>query len=428
MEQDNRNAYSLDHPIFQIGNIGGMQCLTTTEVVGNESYEMDLQAQIRLSPLRRPLTMDADVRVFAVYQPHRHVLGQDWIDFAKQGVDESITFGTWDTGVNGLDCLGYSRLEGFLPKPLVALPSRTWNFYCRDKSDDASIKADDYLLTASGAESAYGIQCAHLPDTMWSMGVQEEVDASDKDVTVSGGTMSLHDLEIQKGRLKSEKVKENYGQTYEDSMESSVGSRPSTNTEEKPLLLASARVWLSGHDVNGTSADALGDYSGKSFGKFRLSFPLRHFPEHGYISVFIIVRFPSIHPSHTPYLCNHPEWTYEEVFGDPDVVARQPQLQQSESDFFKNSSDTTNLGLFPYAYWYRQHPPVVHRLLFDKLGFPFMKGSINTVNTSKYIRVEDYDPTFSSLTFRHWFVQGHCKLYKLSPIPDYRTSVFAGTR
>src|SRR5205823_8440585 len=42
---------------------------------------------IHCSPLRRGLAIDSTVDIFTFYVPHRHVYGEQWIKFMKDGVN-----------------------------------------------------------------------------------------------------------------------------------------------------------------------------------------------------------------------------------------------------------------------------------------------------------------------------------------------------
>src|SRR5260370_2951745 len=48
---------------------------------------MDAVGALRLSPLRRGLAIDSTVDIFPFYVPHRHVYGEQWIKFMKDGVN-----------------------------------------------------------------------------------------------------------------------------------------------------------------------------------------------------------------------------------------------------------------------------------------------------------------------------------------------------
>src|SRR5438045_2465174 len=53
----------------------------------NNLIEMDAVGALRLSPLRRGLAIDSTVDIFTFYVPHRHVYGEQWIKFMKDGVN-----------------------------------------------------------------------------------------------------------------------------------------------------------------------------------------------------------------------------------------------------------------------------------------------------------------------------------------------------
>src|SRR5205085_6726270 len=61
--------------------------LSTTPVIAGDSFEMDAVGALRLSPLRRGLAIDSTVDIFTFYVPHRHVYGEQWIKFMKDGVN-----------------------------------------------------------------------------------------------------------------------------------------------------------------------------------------------------------------------------------------------------------------------------------------------------------------------------------------------------
>src|SRR5437016_4971998 len=48
---------------------------------------LDAVGALRLSPLRRGLAIDSTVDIFTFYVPHRHVYGEQWIKFMKDGVN-----------------------------------------------------------------------------------------------------------------------------------------------------------------------------------------------------------------------------------------------------------------------------------------------------------------------------------------------------
>src|SRR5437870_5735526 len=67
--------------------IGRLITISTTPVIAGVSFEMDAVGALRLSPLRRGLAIDSTVDIFTFYVPHRHVYGEQWIKFMKDGVN-----------------------------------------------------------------------------------------------------------------------------------------------------------------------------------------------------------------------------------------------------------------------------------------------------------------------------------------------------
>ena len=87
-----RDVYDLSHFSFMSGKMGRLMTLALIPVVAGDSIGIDFRGIFRLSPLRRNLVVDAHCDLYVFYVPHRHVYGDDWVDFIKQGVDEAITF------------------------------------------------------------------------------------------------------------------------------------------------------------------------------------------------------------------------------------------------------------------------------------------------------------------------------------------------
>src|SRR5207253_9619355 len=81
--------HDLSHLGFLAGQIGRLITISTTPVIAGDSFEMDAVGALRLSPLRRGLAIDSTVDIFTFYVPHRHVYGEQWIKFMKDGVNRS---------------------------------------------------------------------------------------------------------------------------------------------------------------------------------------------------------------------------------------------------------------------------------------------------------------------------------------------------
>src|SRR5258706_220922 len=86
-----RMPHDLSHLGFLAGQIGRLITISTTPVIAGDSFEMDAVGALRLSPLRRGLAIDSTVDIFTFYVPHRHVYGEQWIKFMKDGVNALLS-------------------------------------------------------------------------------------------------------------------------------------------------------------------------------------------------------------------------------------------------------------------------------------------------------------------------------------------------
>src|SRR6476646_10970822 len=82
-----RMPHDLSHLGFLAGQIGRLITISTSPVIACDSFEMDAVGALLLAPLRRCLAIDSTVDMFTFYVPHRHVYGEQWIKFMKDGVN-----------------------------------------------------------------------------------------------------------------------------------------------------------------------------------------------------------------------------------------------------------------------------------------------------------------------------------------------------
>src|SRR5262249_12619838 len=81
-----RMPHDLSHVGFLAGQIGRLIIISTTLVIAGDSFVLHVVAALRLPPVLRGLPIASSVVIFAFYVPHRHVYGEQWIKFMKDGV------------------------------------------------------------------------------------------------------------------------------------------------------------------------------------------------------------------------------------------------------------------------------------------------------------------------------------------------------
>src|SRR5690625_677484 len=82
-----RMPHDLSHLGFLAGQIGRLVTISSAPVVAGASFEMDAVGALRLSPLRRGVAIVSTVDIFTFFVPQRHVYGEQWIKFMKDGVN-----------------------------------------------------------------------------------------------------------------------------------------------------------------------------------------------------------------------------------------------------------------------------------------------------------------------------------------------------
>src|SRR5690554_6563312 len=147
-----RMPHDLSHLGFLAGQIGRLITISTTPVIAGDSFEMDAVGALRLSPLRRGLAIDSTVDIFTFYVPHRHVYGEQWIKFMKDGgnatplptvnttgyIDHAAFLGTINPGTNRIPkhlFQGYLNIyNNYFKAPWMPEIGRAVQQECRDRS------------------------------------------------------------------------------------------------------------------------------------------------------------------------------------------------------------------------------------------------------------------------------------------------------
>src|SRR5579864_5985611 len=161
-----RIPHDLSHLGFLAGQIGRLITISTTPVIAGDSFEMDAVGALRLSPLRRGLAIDSTVDIFTFYVPHRHVYGEQWIKFMKDGVNA--------TPLPTVNTTGYIDHAAFLgtinpdtnkiPKPLFQGYLNIYNNYFKAPCMTNRTEANPNALNQDDARSSCGGKTSYDAD------------------------------------------------------------------------------------------------------------------------------------------------------------------------------------------------------------------------------------------------------------------------
>lgn len=421
-----RSMHDLSHLAFQVGKIGRLQTLSCIPCLPGDGVELDVVGAFRMSALRRGMAIDSVVDVLTFYVPHRHVYGEDWINFIQEGWDESVTLGTeLVSSGRDIECLGAGSVGLNVPLPLWYRVGyqEIWNNYFRPPTTVSP--RSDALSAWSEDERQYGYTCANLK-AFWTALLANNVTSTDYNVSAAGSVVSLLDIDQQRGYLRTEQEREFFNVRYRDII-ASLGGRTTIDVDNRPEMLMRSTLWASGYEVDGTTEVSLGQFSGRVVQPFRHRVPRWFAPEHGNIWTVALMRFPIVHEEENPFFLNNPNPTYAQLSGDPEIVSSQPPYGLRLSDVFASSSDNVVRGYVPFAQWYRSHPSNVHGK-FDALnGFPFLWHV--PLNTSQMVMCDpaEFDDIFQSDQLAHWQCHARINAPWMRRLPSARSSLMMGS-
>src|SRR5712664_2538439 len=377
-----RMPHDLSHLGFLAGQIGRLITISTTPVIAGDSFEMDAVGALRLSPLRRGLAIDSTVDIFTFYVPHRHVYGEQWIKFMKDGVNAT-------------------------PLPTV----NTTGYIDHAEANPNELNQDD---------ARYGFRCCHLKN-IWTAPLPPETELS-RQMTTSTTSIDIMGLQAAYANLHTDQERDYFMQRYHDLI-SSFGGKTSYDADKRPLLVMRSNLWASGYDVDGTDQTSLGQFSGRVQQTYKNSVPRFFVPEHGTMFTLALVRFPPTATKEIHYLNAKVAFTYTDIAGDPVLYGNLPPLEISMKDVFR-SGDSSKKFKIAEGQWYRYAPSYVSPAYHLLEGFPFIQEPPSgDLQERVLIRHHDYDQCFQSVQLLQWNSQVKFNVTVYRNLPTTRDSI-----
>src|SRR3989442_786372 len=169
----------MPHDLSHLGFLSCRFCrlftISTSSVIACYSFYIDDAWALRLSPLRRLPAVSSSVGVFTLYVPHRHVYGEQWIKFMKDGVNA--------TPLPTVNTTGYIDHAAFLgtinpdtnkiPKHLFQGYLNIYNNYFKAPWMPDRTEANPNELNQDDAR--YGFRCCHLKN-IWTAPLPPETE------------------------------------------------------------------------------------------------------------------------------------------------------------------------------------------------------------------------------------------------------------
>lgn len=463
-----RHPYSMPSYAFVPMRIGQLMCLQQCPVLAADSVSLDLGFIIRMSPLRRQLTLDAKLSVCAFWIPDRHfgTPGKDangndlneYVNFLRQGVDEDITLPTinfTDQGNPPLGYLGYpAQSNTVFAKPYYSGINRIWNRYFRKPSDrigKGSIEGQPPgygewpdnlhirqhftgILTTQNLEK-YGPPITWKPNHL-TAGMDTSLEAADYEVDIMNGKLDIRELNKQMARYGSEQGREYFvasDDRYKDILNFIAGSGNGVNidADERPELIMHEEYSVGGHDVEGTGDTSLGDITGRGIFQGAFSMPKKFFREPGTIYVMAYLRYPQLVRLENHYLQANPQPSYKEKVGDPRIISEEPPTEYNLRDYsYFDIGSNPSLGEHPYGQHLRCMPTANIHIDYGILqGFPFLElTQLGNYKLLHYINSAAYDSVFDTTQLQHANINAKLGWHIDRLVPPGTSSIFAGAK
>lgn len=420
-----RAPHDLSHFVYNTGALGRLKVLSFTNVIGGDSFEMDLVGAFRLSPLRRGLTVDTSCDVFTFYMPYRYVYGDDWEAMLRGGLTADVKLptdpvpksadGAWSANIGFLGLR--SAPEPQLPKWLYQTYLSIYNNYFKYPRG-ADVTRPITQLTAQERDD--GLACAYLK-TMWTAPLPADTtDYYNVDLQ-NGVGLDIFELQAATSKLHTMQQRELFMTRYRDIIED-LGGKASVDVDKRPKLLMHSQFWASGYDIDGTDSTSLGQFSGRTQQSFRHRVPRSFIPEHGVVMTVFVPRFPTIHEYERDYLVGISQPSYSEIVADPVVVANNRPADIPFNRLFTATSGTATIKV-PYGQWYRYKANYVDQRYNNVRGFPFYYKIPAQESDVRYINSEDFDPMFQTTQLGHWNMQAKVNQTVYRRLPDARDAV-----
>lgn len=409
-----RIPHDLSHLVFEAGKIGRLKVVSWTPVVAGDSFELDMVGALRLSPLRRGLAVDSRVDLFTFYVPHRHVYGEDWIQFMKDGVDarplEPVTCSHgWDSA-QYLATIPSCNLK--VPKFLHQGYLNIYNNYFKAPWMDDLTYANPSNM--EGEDVRFGVRACNLK-TIWTAPLPPDTQTL-HNMETETNSLDIMGLQTAYAQLQTEQEREYFMTRYRDIVDSFGGKTP-YDADNRPLLVMHTEFWASGYDVDGTDQSSLGQFSGRVQQTFKHSVPRFFCNEHGTMFTLALVRFPPTHEMEMHYLVGKERLDYMDLACDPALVANMPPREVNMQQFFHSGNQNAKFKIAE-GQWYRMQPDRV-ALPYNYLdGFPFYSAiPDDDIKKRVLVNTDNYDEIFQSMQLAHWNMQTrfNCTIYRNMP-------------
>ena len=440
------NQYDLSHNLLTLGRLGRLMTLgCPVPVVAGDRIKLSLKGLWTLSPLRRHIAFDAKVDLFSFFIPYRFLVANrvappsthdtavnNWVHYLEAGPDGAFKSGV-QSPYHTRKAYAHPPLSlGFYASAAKSFPDiaergycQIWNHYFRDPTNQGQLDE----IGTNPDDLAFGRLCSHL-QTMHTTPVDQAdfLQDADFEVDVASNKFDLREVAQQHAHATRETERAWLSQRYRDILKREFNGKADPDSDFRPWLLAHSSFNMSGYEINGTDSTNLGQSKGKSVARNGFSFPRRFFPEHGLIYSMVLVRYPPIFQDQAHRIWVDPTLSYEDITGDPEMLANMPPEQLRLDKLFYGANSSTGTGYYPKGQHFRCHPHQTHPYYSTRqAGFPILPRAATTDSQYRPLANSNWEDVFQSVALEHWQLNAWISMDRLSLVPPASSSIFTGT-
>jgi len=404
------------------GKIGSVTPIHVLPVVAGDTIDFNAAAVLEMRAYKRGIVLDAQVDVATFFVPHRHIYGDSWIDYLREGRDTVVTFPERSTS-HIPRFLPWCERQTELPAWLTDSYFRIWSRYYRPPNQGiAEINELPSQLPVEWRE--FGWPAANLP-AIWNSGVKTQPTAAQRELDVSGGQLDMIDLADKANEYASALDRDWQGNYYTDLLKTIWGGSASKDADQRPTLVWHDSQNTSGQNIYGTGGTNLAANAGRSHAVINHRFPRRFFPEHGTLMTLACLRFEPVNVKEMHYLANSGKTGYADFACDPRFISGQAPVQHNVQDFFE-TAQTTQLMYQPHSQWWRMQPNWVSLNISDLKGYPYATEVPSNDDQTVLVNMSDFDDIFTGGDQFHWECRTGIDLNVNRAIPSPMQTAYNG--
>jgi hypothetical protein len=398
--------------ILKSGKVGRVNCLRQTMLRPGETVKPRISGTVKMESLRERDSLRMNAHLFMFLTPIRW-LWSSWPDFIKEGPNTALyppsssVADPVHVGIGGNPTM--TIFDWYTDNYL-----RVYNewFKWPEAADATSVDADGNK--AVPLPSAFSrVRDSADPD---NAGDAQVSSATNFDVRTLAQQQAIFARAMDSEVLSFER--------YQALLSSMFGADGSREVDQVPILIDDVETGVDPREMPATDGASLGTW--QSIYDFDIDHTFGNItaPEHSILSVFLVVRFASVHEDDTDPLAaavGTPDWA--ELVGDPRILKATPPQQVTNRELF-GTNLAGALGYLPAGWRWRTGVNLVGPRVDARNSFPIYPDSPTTAAACR--DASRVNPAFNSAALGDYMVDTWMSIPSYCDTPEAIESYMLG--